>query len=251
MDTTKTTDVARFDLAFAKLFPILKVHLHHITVSPQFSICMDLGGKTYVVKRHYLIRKKIAKREKMPRAKVKKNLKRNRESQIRDEKICEFESADMTVKDEGHPAEDISAPCSSGTVAKQQAKNLFPLPVPLNSARARCPKRRRSACDEHSSSIGMESGARNEMVPGEMVVSKYGSPAIAQTLPDRFANVNIPLRDGAMSLRPNPLLDEVQADILESHGMDPQTLSELRILRDNIEEIINMADNIINRNDFD
>uniref|UniRef100_A0A1B0G547 Borealin C-terminal domain-containing protein n=1 Tax=Glossina morsitans morsitans TaxID=37546 RepID=A0A1B0G547_GLOMM len=286
----------------------------------------------------------------MPRTKINKNLKRYRESQIRDEKIREFEStfdgycADMdndieafmeewdgelkllrqrtstkllkmkmgdllkvnlntledaplgepvhlipmqsnksvSFKDEGYLTEDISRPCSldstasakSGTVAQQQAKKIFRLPVPSNSARGRRPRRSRSACDEHSSSIGMEHGARNEMLsnhsrihsverkrkiclegqsvsssivfmrwpkPGEMIVSKYGSPVIAQTLPDRFANVNIPLRDGAMSMRPKKL-DAVEADILED--MNPQTLSELRILRDNLEKIVNKADKI-------
>uniref|UniRef100_A0A1A9Z642 Borealin C-terminal domain-containing protein n=1 Tax=Glossina pallidipes TaxID=7398 RepID=A0A1A9Z642_GLOPL len=155
-----------------------------------------------------------------------------------------------SVKDEGYLTEDTSRPCSSGTVAQQQAKNIFRLPAPLNSARAKCQRRSRSACDEHSSSIGMEHGARNKMLsnhsrihsverkrkiclegqsvsplvvfmrwpkPTEMVMSKYGSPVIAHTLPDRFANVNILLRDGAMSLRPKKL-DEVQAGILERCG---------------------------------
>uniref|UniRef100_A0A1A9Z856 Borealin C-terminal domain-containing protein n=1 Tax=Glossina pallidipes TaxID=7398 RepID=A0A1A9Z856_GLOPL len=185
----------------------------------------------------------------------------------------------VSFKDEGYLTEDISTPCSfeskvpakSDTVAQQQAKNIFRSPVPARGTR---PRRSRSACDEHSSSIGMEHGARNEMLsnhsrihsverkrkiclggqsvspsivfmrwpkPGEMVLSKYGSPVVAQTLPDRFPNVNIPLRDGVISLRPKKL-DEVEADILED--MDPQTLSELRILRDNLEEIVNKADKI-------
>uniref|UniRef100_A0A1B0G8A6 Borealin C-terminal domain-containing protein n=1 Tax=Glossina morsitans morsitans TaxID=37546 RepID=A0A1B0G8A6_GLOMM len=140
----------------------------------------------------------------------------------------------VSVSDEGYLTKDTSRPCSS---------------APLNSARARCSRRSRSACDEHSSSIGMEHGDQNKMLcnrsrihsvertrkicleghiavdclyacwpkPREMVVSKYGSPVIAQTLADRFANPKIPLRGGAMSLRPKKL-DEVQADILERYG---------------------------------
>uniref|UniRef100_A0A1B0BL07 Borealin C-terminal domain-containing protein n=1 Tax=Glossina palpalis gambiensis TaxID=67801 RepID=A0A1B0BL07_9MUSC len=156
---------------------------------------------------------------------------------------------------------------------QQLPKDPCRTPGPLNSALARGPRRSRSACGKYSSLVAREHQARNKILtvnrtrphnverkqyfdgrpetppvafmrwpkPGEMVLSKYGSPVIAQVLPDRFANVNIPLRDGVMSLRPKKL-DSFQADILED--MDPQTLSELRILHGNLDKIVNMADKI-------
>ncbi|KAL9895575.1 borealin-like [Glossina fuscipes fuscipes] len=188
----------------------------------------------------------------------------------------------VSVNDEGYLTEDASRPCSfdsaasakSSTVSQQQDKHIFRTPKPLNSIHARDPMRSRSACGECSTSIAMKHGARNNMLsnhirihsaerkreicpqgqsvsppaafmrwpkPEEMVVSKYDSPIIAQVLPDKAANVHIPLRDGVVSLRPKKL-DEVQADILED--LDPQTLSELRILHGNLEKIVNMADEI-------
>uniref|UniRef100_A0A1B0FMD6 Borealin C-terminal domain-containing protein n=1 Tax=Glossina morsitans morsitans TaxID=37546 RepID=A0A1B0FMD6_GLOMM len=154
---------------------------------------------------------------------------------------------------------------------QQQPKDPFRTPGPLNAALARGPRRSRSACSKYSSLVATEHQARNKILtadrtrphsierkqyfdgrpvtppvafmrwpkPGEMVLSKYGSPVIAQALPDRFANVNIPMRNGVMSLRPKKL-DALQADILEDMG--PQTLSELRILRGNLEKIVTMAD---------
>uniref|UniRef100_A0A1A9Z864 Borealin C-terminal domain-containing protein n=1 Tax=Glossina pallidipes TaxID=7398 RepID=A0A1A9Z864_GLOPL len=149
---------------------------------------------------------------------------------------------------------------------QQQPKDPFRTPGPLTSALARGPRRSRSACGKYSSLVATEHQVKNKILtadrtrphsverkqyfdgrpvtppvafmrwpkPGEMVLSKYGSPVIAQALPDRFANVNIPLRNGVMSLRPKRL-DALQADILEDMG--PQTLSELRILRGNLEKI--------------
>ncbi|XP_037890736.1 borealin-like [Glossina fuscipes] len=173
----------------------------------------------------------------------------------------------VSVNDEGYLTEDASRPCSfdsaasakSSTASQQEEKHIFRTPKPLNSVHVRYPMRSLSACGECSISIAMKHGARNNMLsnririhsaepafmrwpkPGEMVVSKYGSPIIAQVLPDKGANVHIPLQDGVVSLRPKKL-DEVQADILED--LDPQTLSELRILHGNLEKIVNMADEI-------
>lgn len=58
-------------------------------------------------------------------------------------------------------------------------------------------------------------------------------------LPEKIANVNIPLRNGVISLRPKKL-DNVQQHILEA--IDPDTLDQLKTLHANLDKIVNMVD---------
>uniref|UniRef100_A0A1A9UYP6 Borealin C-terminal domain-containing protein n=1 Tax=Glossina austeni TaxID=7395 RepID=A0A1A9UYP6_GLOAU len=298
----------------------------------------------------------------MPRTKVSKSSKRNRETEYREEKIREYESAfngylstmendiegffgeweaelnmvrqrtkvkflhmkmgdflelnlnnfdDASIcesinstgvrtskltnpNDEGYLTEDSSTAgnlalaVTSGAFAnvsnlhhtQLQLGSRLRTPGPLTSARARRPRRSRSACGDYAPSINSISsehnsrsklGARRSKAhsterkskmhfegpptsppaafmrwpkPGELVVSKYGSPIIAQVLPDRFANVNIPFRNGVISLRPKKL-NELQSDILDA--IDLQTLNQLKTLHANLDKIVSMADNKIHK----
>lgn len=75
--------------------------------------------------------------------------------------------------------------------------------------------------------------------PGEMALSKFGSPIVAQVQPDKFANVNIPIRNGVLSLRPKKL-NEIRSELLEN--LDSNTLSQIRTLHENLQLIMNTAD---------
>ncbi|XP_013105374.1 borealin isoform X2 [Stomoxys calcitrans] len=163
-------------------------------------------------------------------------------------------------------------------------------PGPLSSARARRPRRSRSACGDYGipgSAIKKKSSSqlsvnavgdhhsRSKMrtpmasrtkalsadrtpklvndadLPsspptflrfpraGELVLSKCGSPLVSNTIPDNYAHLNIPLRNGVISMRPKKLA-ELQPNILEA--MDPETLEQLRTLHANIDKIVSMAD---------
>lgn len=57
-------------------------------------------------------------------------------------------------------------------------------------------------------------------------------------MPDKFANVNIPIRNGVLSLRPKKLA-EVQADLIEN--LDSDTLNQIRTLHENLQMIVNTA----------
>ncbi|XP_032595504.1 borealin isoform X2 [Drosophila grimshawi] len=74
--------------------------------------------------------------------------------------------------------------------------------------------------------------------PGEVALSKYGSPIVAQVMPDKFANCNIPIRNGVLSLRPKKL-DEVKSDLVEH--LDSDTLSQIKTLHENLQMIMNSA----------
>ncbi|EDW12035.2 borealin isoform X1 [Drosophila mojavensis] len=74
--------------------------------------------------------------------------------------------------------------------------------------------------------------------PGEVALSKYGSPIVAQVMPDKFANVNIPIRNGVLSLRPKKLA-EVKAELLEN--LDEDTLNQIRTLHESLQLIVNTA----------
>ncbi|XP_026835580.1 borealin isoform X2 [Drosophila erecta] len=76
--------------------------------------------------------------------------------------------------------------------------------------------------------------------PGEVALSKYGSPMVAQVMPDKFANVNIPIRNGVLSLRPKKLdADEVESNLLEN--LDEDTLNQIKTLHENLQMIVNKA----------
>ncbi|KAH8317411.1 hypothetical protein KR067_008205 [Drosophila pandora] len=76
--------------------------------------------------------------------------------------------------------------------------------------------------------------------PGEIALSKCGSPMVAQVMPDKFANVNIPIRNGVLSLRPKKLdADEVEANLLEN--LDEDTLNQIKTLHENLQMIVNKA----------
>ncbi|KAH8263230.1 hypothetical protein KR044_006248 [Drosophila immigrans] len=74
--------------------------------------------------------------------------------------------------------------------------------------------------------------------PGEVALSKFGSPIVAQVMPDKFANVNIPIRNGVLSLRPRKL-GEIKADLLEN--LDADTLSQIKTLHENLQLIVDTA----------
>ncbi|XP_017479304.1 PREDICTED: borealin-like isoform X2 [Rhagoletis zephyria] len=75
--------------------------------------------------------------------------------------------------------------------------------------------------------------------PGEMVLSKCGSPVVAHVMPDKYANVNIPTRNGIFSLRPKKL-EDLKSDIV--NAIDQETLDQIRTLHDNLNLIMKMAD---------
>ncbi|KAM7341882.1 borealin-like [Cochliomyia hominivorax] len=76
--------------------------------------------------------------------------------------------------------------------------------------------------------------------PGELVLSKCGSPLVAPVLPSTTAHINIPLRNGVISMRPRKLAD-VQSDMLQD--IDSVTADELRTLKMNLDKIVNMVNN--------
>ncbi|BFF93686.1 borealin [Drosophila madeirensis] len=76
--------------------------------------------------------------------------------------------------------------------------------------------------------------------PGEVALSKFGSPMVAQVMPEKFANVNIPIRNGILSLRPKKLdAGEVESNLLEN--IDEHTLNQIRTLHANLQLIVNKA----------
>lgn len=59
-------------------------------------------------------------------------------------------------------------------------------------------------------------------------------------MPDKFANVNIPIRNGVLSLRPKKLdADEVESNLLEN--LDEDTLNQIKTLHENLQMIVNKA----------
>lgn len=58
-------------------------------------------------------------------------------------------------------------------------------------------------------------------------------------LPENIAHLNIPLRNGVISMRPKKLAD-VNQQILED--LDPVTVDQLRTLKTNIDKIVSMVD---------
>ncbi|XP_034474602.1 borealin isoform X2 [Drosophila innubila] len=74
--------------------------------------------------------------------------------------------------------------------------------------------------------------------PGEVALSKFGSPIVAQSMQDKFANVNIPIRNGVLSLRPKRM-GEVQPDLLQN--LDPDTLNQIKQLNENLQLIVDTA----------
>ncbi|XP_026843850.1 borealin [Drosophila persimilis] len=76
--------------------------------------------------------------------------------------------------------------------------------------------------------------------PGEVALSKFGSPMVAQVMPEKFANVNIPIRNGILSLRPKKLeAGEVESNLLEN--LDENTLNQIKTLHANLQMIVNKA----------
>ncbi|XP_022227892.2 borealin isoform X2 [Drosophila obscura] len=76
--------------------------------------------------------------------------------------------------------------------------------------------------------------------PGEVALSKFGSPMVAQVIPDKFANVNIPIRNGVLSLRPKKLdAGEVVSNLLDN--IDEDTLNQIRTLHANLQMIVSKA----------
>ncbi|XP_073812420.1 borealin-like [Musca autumnalis] len=215
--------------------------------------------------------------------------------------------------DEGYLTEDSSTSASLGSSTASTAylnssamrtqqlpthqSARLRTPGPLSSARARRPRRSRSACGDYgipgsamksktSSQLSVNGGGGSSITTndhhsrskmrtpmatrtkalsadrsgkdanepqsppspptflrfpraGELVLSKCGSPLVANTLPDKFAHLNIPLRNGVISMRPKKI-DDLTPDILKA--MDPETLQQLKTLHANIDKIVSMAD---------
>lgn len=76
--------------------------------------------------------------------------------------------------------------------------------------------------------------------PGEMVISMTGTPVVSShIMPELFANVNIPIRDGVLSLRPKKL-SNLDPEIV--HKIDQDTISQIKLLQSNLELIMSLAD---------
>lgn len=61
---------------------------------------------------------------------------------------------------------------------------------------------------------------------------------LLHSLPENFAHLNIPLRNGVISMRPKKLA-ELQPHILED--LDPATVDQLITLKTNIDKIVSMV----------
>ncbi|EDW74989.1 uncharacterized protein Dwil_GK15971 [Drosophila willistoni] len=76
--------------------------------------------------------------------------------------------------------------------------------------------------------------------PGEIALSKFGSPILTQVMTDSFANVNIPIQDGVLCLTSKKLVEgEVNKDLLKS--LDENKLKEIKVLHANLQKIVNAA----------
>ncbi|CAD7088332.1 unnamed protein product [Hermetia illucens] len=74
---------------------------------------------------------------------------------------------------------------------------------------------------------------------GETVISLTGSPIVAQCPSDTTATVNIPIKDGVISLRPTRL-DAVHPDFIES--IDAETWSQIKELQSNLNKLVKSVD---------
>lgn len=214
----------------------------------------------------------------------------------------------INPNDEGYLTEDSSTGGSIGTATTNaaflsastmrsqqivQQSSRLRTPGPLSSARARRPRRSRSACGDFvpipgsavkikpqlTATGGGQAAAaersRSKMrtpmasrtkalsadrtnkvessdspkspiafyrfpKPGEMVLSTCGSPLVSHMVPENFAHLNIPMRNGVISMRPNKLSD-VQQHLIQD--LDPATVDQLRTLKTNIDKIVSMVDN--------
>lgn len=76
--------------------------------------------------------------------------------------------------------------------------------------------------------------------PGEIVISMTGTPVVSSHIvPEQYANVNIPIRDGVLSLRPKKL-SNLDPEIV--HKIDQDTISQIKLLQSNLELIMSLAD---------
>lgn len=76
--------------------------------------------------------------------------------------------------------------------------------------------------------------------PGEMVISMTGTPVVSShVMPEQCANVNIPIRDGVLSLRPKKL-SNLDPEIV--HKIDQDTITQIKLLQSNLELIMSLAD---------
>ncbi|KAM8715719.1 hypothetical protein ACLKA7_002723 [Drosophila subpalustris] len=74
--------------------------------------------------------------------------------------------------------------------------------------------------------------------PGEVALSKCGSPLAVQSFPDRCANVHIPTKVGVLKLQPHKL-SEVKREVLNQ--LDSETLNQIKTLNSNLHMIVDMA----------
>lgn len=74
--------------------------------------------------------------------------------------------------------------------------------------------------------------------PGEVALSKCGSPLAVQSFPDTCANVHIPTKVGVLKLQPQKL-SEFKREVLKQ--IDSSTLNQIKMLNSNLNMIVDMA----------
>lgn len=74
---------------------------------------------------------------------------------------------------------------------------------------------------------------------GENIYSITGSPVITAAMVEEMANVNIPIQNGMLSLRPTEM-DSIDKGLVQKIG--PDTLEHLKKLQMNLNKIMQMAE---------
>ncbi|XP_034474603.1 borealin [Drosophila innubila] len=77
--------------------------------------------------------------------------------------------------------------------------------------------------------------------PGEVALSKCGSPLAVQSFPDRCANVHIPTKLGVLKMKPQKM-SEVKREVLKQ--LDSETLNQIKTLNSNLHMIVDMANQL-------
>ncbi|KAL5287216.1 borr family protein [Megaselia abdita] len=74
--------------------------------------------------------------------------------------------------------------------------------------------------------------------PGEKIISVTGTPLVSHSAPEKFANVNIPVGDGVLSLRPKRM-DDIDRSIVQK--ICPKTMEQIKMLQSNLNRIMEYA----------
>lgn len=80
--------------------------------------------------------------------------------------------------------------------------------------------------------------------PGELIMSVHGTPLNAPVAPDKMANVNIPIKNGVISLRPKRLEALDQSMVNNFEDLEPETLDQIKTLHKNLEMIVKLSDRV-------